>query len=196
LFMGEEYGETSPFLYFTSHSDSALIEAVRNGRKREFSSFGWQGEIPDPQAETTFEGSKLTRPGEGSDSHHTLYEFYRELIRLRTLLPCLATPTKENLQVIGFEEEKALFVSRRSGEEEAVVVFNFGDAPVLLELPLRFGDWQKRVDSAEQRWGGTKATISETIHSDGNAQLAVEPRAFVLFTCIDRPPTVKHHEIS
>jgi len=194
LFMGEEYGETSPFLYFTSHADSDLIEAVRNGRKREFSSFGWQGEIPDPQAETTFESSKLNRPGEGSDSHHTLYEFYRELIRLRTLLPCLSIPTKENLQVIGFEEEKALFVSRRSGEEEAVVVFNFGDAPVLLDLPLRSGDWQKRMDSAEERWGGTKATISETVHSDGKAQLALEPRAFVLFSCIDHPPTVKDHD--
>ncbi|HKQ86195.1 MAG TPA: malto-oligosyltrehalose trehalohydrolase, partial [Candidatus Acidoferrales bacterium] len=54
LFMGEEYGETHPFQYFTSHSDAPLIEAVRNGRREEFASFGWQGDLPDPQDERTF----------------------------------------------------------------------------------------------------------------------------------------------
>ena len=50
LFMGEEYGETNPFLYFVSHGDPALVEAVREGRRREFAAFGWAGKIPDPQA--------------------------------------------------------------------------------------------------------------------------------------------------
>ena len=45
LFMGEEYGETAPFLYFISHSDPALIEAVRKGRKEEFKEFTW---VEDP----------------------------------------------------------------------------------------------------------------------------------------------------
>jgi len=45
LFMGEEYGETSPFQYFVSHSDEALIEAVRKGRRDEFASFHWEGEV-------------------------------------------------------------------------------------------------------------------------------------------------------
>src|SRR5262249_23569043 len=49
LFMGEEYGETSPFLYFVSHGDPALIDAVRRGRREEFKKFAWQGEPPDPQ---------------------------------------------------------------------------------------------------------------------------------------------------
>jgi maltooligosyltrehalose trehalohydrolase len=59
LFMGEEYGETNPFLYFVSHTDPNLIEAVRKGRSEEFAAFHANGEAPDPQAETTFENSKL-----------------------------------------------------------------------------------------------------------------------------------------
>ena len=59
LFMGEEYGEPAPFHYFTSHGDPALVEAVREGRRREFAAFGWHGEAPDPQAEATFAGSRL-----------------------------------------------------------------------------------------------------------------------------------------
>ena len=55
LFMGEEYGETAPFQYFSHFSDEQLVEAVREGRRREFAAFAWQGEVPDPHDEATFE---------------------------------------------------------------------------------------------------------------------------------------------
>jgi maltooligosyltrehalose trehalohydrolase len=61
LFQGEEWGATSPFLYFTDHEDPELARNVREGRRREFSAFGWNPEdISDPQAVETFERSKLT----------------------------------------------------------------------------------------------------------------------------------------
>lgn len=60
LFMGEEYGERRPFLFFCSFGDHKLVEAVRKGRRGEFAAFGWHGEVPDPQAESTFEKSKPT----------------------------------------------------------------------------------------------------------------------------------------
>ena len=56
IFMGEEHGETNPFLYFVSHGDPALIEAVREGRRREFAAFVWTGDVPDPQAEDDLRG--------------------------------------------------------------------------------------------------------------------------------------------
>jgi maltooligosyltrehalose trehalohydrolase len=48
LFMGEEYGETSPFLYFISHSDPGLIDAVRHGRQKEFAAFAEKAKHPIP----------------------------------------------------------------------------------------------------------------------------------------------------
>jgi 1,4-alpha-glucan branching enzyme len=54
LFMGEEYGETRPFLYFVSHGDADLVEAVRQGRKAEFRDFHAQGEPPDAVSPDTF----------------------------------------------------------------------------------------------------------------------------------------------
>jgi maltooligosyltrehalose trehalohydrolase len=80
LFMGEEYGETAPFLYFVSHSDPGLIEAVRNGRKEEFKAFGWEGEPPDPQDERTFLASELHWEERTKGSHETLLRFYKQLI--------------------------------------------------------------------------------------------------------------------
>jgi maltooligosyltrehalose trehalohydrolase len=61
LFMGEEYGEHAPFQFFSDHIDEKIVTATREGRRREFAAFAQFGEeIPDPQAEETFERSKLT----------------------------------------------------------------------------------------------------------------------------------------
>ena len=90
LFMGEEYGETAPFLYFISHSDPVLVEAVRLGRQKEFAAFDGQSETPDPQSETTFQQSKLNRGLLEEPKHRLLREFYRELILLRKTLPALS----------------------------------------------------------------------------------------------------------
>ena len=54
LFMGEEYGETNPFQYFIDHGDDRLVAAVRDGRRREFESFGWGSDVPDAQDDATF----------------------------------------------------------------------------------------------------------------------------------------------
>jgi maltooligosyltrehalose trehalohydrolase len=83
LFMGEEYAEPSPFQFFTDHIDPAIAEATREGRKKEFERFeGFRGEVPDPQAASTFTRSKLSRR---EDAEHR--SLYQELLRLRRELP-------------------------------------------------------------------------------------------------------------
>jgi maltooligosyltrehalose trehalohydrolase len=84
LFMGEEYGETAPFQFFTDHDDPFIADATREGRKREFATFSsFGGEVPDPQDRATFERSKL-HPEAGDDE---LRAFYAGLIELRRSLP-------------------------------------------------------------------------------------------------------------
>jgi maltooligosyltrehalose trehalohydrolase len=80
VFMGEEYGETQPFQYFTSHGDAALARAVSEGRRKEFIAKG-AGDVPDPQDPATFERSKLTHRRDGR--HGRLREHYRRLLALR-----------------------------------------------------------------------------------------------------------------
>ena len=60
LFMGEEYGDPAPFPYFVSHSDPALVEAVRAGRAAEFADLVGV-DTPDPQDEATFASAVLDR---------------------------------------------------------------------------------------------------------------------------------------
>jgi maltooligosyltrehalose trehalohydrolase len=82
--MGEEYGETNPFRFFTDHTDPAIAEATRQGRRHEFEGFaGFTGEVPDPQAQETFLDSKLDRRHEDAE----MRAFTVELLRLRRTLP-------------------------------------------------------------------------------------------------------------
>ena len=80
LFMGEEYGETRPFQYFTSHTDPVLGKAVSEGRKAEFIFKGAEV-VPDPQEPATFERSRLTHRRDGP--HGALWNTYRDLLALR-----------------------------------------------------------------------------------------------------------------
>jgi maltooligosyltrehalose trehalohydrolase len=182
LFMGEEYGETAPFLYFISHSDENLIEAVRNGRREEFAAFQWEGEIPDPQDEATFLRSRIDHRLCGSGHHKTLLAFYRELLLLRKDHPVLSRLSKEDMEVMAFESEKVLYVRRWKGAGQTAVFFHFGSAPVSLALPLPPGRWEKLVDSTEERWGGTGNPLPESLRSHGSVSLPLTPKSFFLFS--------------
>lgn len=180
LFMGEEYGEPAPFLYFTSHSDPALAQAVRAGRRAEFEAWGGAAEVPDPQDEATFLRSKLSWQLRDEDSHRTLLEFYTELLRLRRTLPALAALSRDTTRVHAWEAERVLAVHRWSGANHAVAVFNFGGTPVGAAVPMPPGPWTVRLDSADARWGGPGRGAASAVESDGAVTLPIGATAFVL----------------
>jgi maltooligosyltrehalose trehalohydrolase len=90
LFMGEEFADTAPFLYFTSHLDQSLARMVTEGRRREYAEFAVSTEFFDPQALATFEKSKITWTLCEDASHQARLGFYRKLIALRKAWPCLS----------------------------------------------------------------------------------------------------------
>jgi maltooligosyltrehalose trehalohydrolase len=181
LFMGEEYGEVAPFLYFVHHGDEGLIEAVRKGRREEFAAFGWKEEPPDPQDEATFLRSRPDPNLRGTGHHKALLSLYRELIRLRKTDPVLSRPDKEDMEVTPFEEERALVVRRWNGAAQCVAFFHFGDVPATLPLSLPPGEWDKVLDSGDRRWGGDGEGGPETVHSPAAPPLSLRPRSFLLY---------------
>jgi maltooligosyltrehalose trehalohydrolase len=92
LFMGEEWGASTPWLYFTDHQDPELGQAVTQGRRREMGHQLDPSLVPDPQRRSTFAESKLDWSELESPSHAGLLEWYRTLIRLRREYPELAGP--------------------------------------------------------------------------------------------------------
>jgi maltooligosyltrehalose trehalohydrolase len=115
LFQGEEWGASTPFQYFTDHQEAELAEAVREGRREEFSAFGWAPEeIPDPQDHETFERSKLRWQEVAEETHAELLEWYRSLIELRRATPALTDGDLEEVRVRCDEDSRWLVVTRRS----------------------------------------------------------------------------------
>ena len=181
LFMGEEWGERAPFQYFTSHSDPALVDAVRRGREAEFASFHWQGAPPDPQDEATFLRSKLDHSRRHTGWHQIMCGFYQELINLRKTLPGLARPDKQRLETCGLEQEKVLLIRRWSDAGEVVVVANFGEEPKSALLAVPDGEWRKVLDSADQRWRGPGSAVPPRFECSGKVQMSLSPEAFCVF---------------
>ncbi|BFU88895.1 MAG: Malto-oligosyltrehalose trehalohydrolase [Nitrospira sp.] len=156
LFMGEESGETAPFLYFIDHGDSALVEAVRRGRRAEFASFAWEGEIPDPQDSLTWERSRVNIDGPLDSQRAAMLKWTRELIGLRKTIPSLgAGGAHPRYYVLAHEEENVLVAHRRGVQgPDALVVLSFNNAPVSVLLRESEGRWLLRLESTAQEFGG------------------------------------------
>jgi maltooligosyltrehalose trehalohydrolase len=141
LFMGEEWGSSSPFQFFTSHPEPDLARATAEGRKREFAEHGWDAdEIPDPQDLATYERSKLNWQEVQEDEHGRLHGVYRQLISLRHNEPDLADPWLDDMRV-DFDEERQWIVMGRGA---LAIAANLGteavDVPVTGDVVLAWED--------------------------------------------------------
>ena len=169
LFMGEEYGEPAPFLYFTSHGDKDLIEAVRRGRRQEFAEFGWAGEVPDPQDEKTFDSSRLHPHLRDADPHRALWNFYRELIQFRRTNRLGADA---ELEITASEAPPLLTAGRNAAGRQLLMIFNFSDGDADVPLAGRGGNWTTQIYSADRRWLGPDGDFPRALAAGSYAKLA------------------------
>ncbi|GAA4235532.1 malto-oligosyltrehalose trehalohydrolase [Actinomadura meridiana] len=132
LFMGEEWGASTPWCYFTDHQDPDLARAVSEGRRREFARNGWTDAVPDPQAVETFRRSVLDWTEPDLPHHRDLLEWHRSLIALRRSRPELNDPSL-TATAVEVGESPARWLTMRRGA--VCVAANLGEAAVT--LPVR-----------------------------------------------------------
>jgi maltooligosyltrehalose trehalohydrolase len=180
LFMGEEYAESAPFQYFVSHGDEDLIHSVREGRRKEFERFNWQGSIPDPQSPETFMRSKLHWDQRTRGQHATILSFYTQLLTLRRTVPALARLDKQTSRVTAFDPS-ALIVERWHDADRVVIAFNFAHSANGLLLSTVPGVWRKLLASADSEWGGSGTETPGILDSKSPVTLAVPPTSFIVF---------------
>jgi maltooligosyltrehalose trehalohydrolase len=189
LFMGEEYGETAPFLYFTSHSDPALVEAVRAGRKAEFASFSWQGNVPDPQATQSFVQSRLRHARKQRQPHRTLLRFHTELIRLRRSLPALAEVEKDTVEITPIHRAQFLVVHYSHPAGDLLLILAFRDRATTADVPVPTGRWRLLLDSANRAWRGPGSKLPRQLHSKHGMRLTLAGRSLALYQAVEPPGT-------
>ncbi len=162
LFMGEEWGASTPWQFFTSHPEPELGRATAEGRIAEFARMGWNpDDVPDPQDPETFTRSKLRWDEAGEGQHARLLDLHRRLIRLRRETPALTDPRFGSVRC-AFDEDARWFRLDRtapsgaaSGSDDVSVVWNFAeeDRAVPLEggrdILLATGDVRILDDAVE-----------------------------------------------
>jgi maltooligosyltrehalose trehalohydrolase len=187
LFMGEEYGEESPFFYFVSHSDPELVEAVRKGRKEEFKNYINEGEAPDPQSEETFIKSKLQWDSRSKGKHARLHVWYKTLITLRHNNPTLKNFNKNDLNVFVFGQS-GLILHRQSddGRKHLLCMFNFSDHEFLFRVPSYSQQWRMIVDSRDQRWqeDGKKTSNVMPVTISADESVMMRPMGVTIYESI------------
>ena len=136
LFQGQEWAASSPFQFFTDHHGE-LAEAVSEGRRSEFGHFSsFSGEVPDPQAETTFTGSRLNWPEQGRGEHARTLALYRELLALRRSDPVMRENRRDTLAA-GHAGD-VLWVRRSDGNGTRLLLWNLGEPVRASDLGVPF----------------------------------------------------------
>jgi maltooligosyltrehalose trehalohydrolase len=169
LFMGQEWGETTPFLYFTSHTDPMLAEAVRRGREREYASYvkeegrgplrasSADGDFRDPQSPAAFEQSKIVWSRIEQTPHAEILRFYSHLIAIRKQNRCLSNCDKR-LTSVTFDEVKRWMVIERGdrGGSTALLVCNLAATTqdIAVSPGGGRGAWQLAIWSGDALYGG------------------------------------------
>ena len=150
IFMGQEYGETAPFQYFIDHTDKMLVRAVREGRRREFASFGWT-HTPDPKSLKTFHDSKLRWQRVNSRTGHMLWALYRDLIALRRRVVSGSRLTR----VIRDKRDRWIAFEYRARDRSRYgVIISFSAAEQALTEPFRAGTFRQLCNTGWEKYGG------------------------------------------
>ncbi|MGZ3235931.1 MAG: malto-oligosyltrehalose trehalohydrolase [Burkholderiaceae bacterium] len=137
IFMGEEFGATQPFLYFTSYPQKELADAVREGRRQEFARFSAfsdpekRAQIPDPNTEQTFLDS-IPKPGDGAAMLWRDWVKALLAIRREQIIPRLKGAMAMGAEVLGPAAVKARW--RMKDGKVLMIALNLSDAPVSIPL--------------------------------------------------------------
>lgn len=175
LFMGEEYGETAPFAYFVSHSDERLIQAVREGRKRDFAHFNWDIEPLDAQDEATFRNCVLNHDLAQRGQHAELRKLYKALIELRRTHPALSLRSNDIYEVLDWSDRGCFGLHYRTEAGAVLAAFNMQEAAAEISLSIPFSDWRCLLDSANADWVAASSQMPLL-----NQNLQLQPHGFIV----------------
>jgi len=181
LFMGEEYGEQAPFLYFADHTDKHLIDAVRKGRRNEFKGFEWSAPPPDPFDPDTVERSRLNWSQRQHAEHQTLLACHGELIRLRKAYDACRLATRAGLHTACFDDEHVLVVYAQHGDQAIIRIFNCSGAEQEISASLDHMNWVRVFDSNAEHWRGPGARTPARIGPALHETISIGPHAAAVY---------------
>jgi maltooligosyltrehalose trehalohydrolase len=195
IFMGEETGAQSPFMYFVSHGEPTLIEAVRKGRATEFHEFFAHGDGPDPQSEETFLKSKLRQ--NATKEGTMINKLYRNLLGLRKSVPALRPLNKRQTSALPNDLRHTMVLWRDAEEGEVMIFFNFAKESNVFHVAANSGSWKVLLNTETTMYGGADIESGSGMESAGElvmelpASSAIILQRCILPACLDQNTELK-----
>jgi maltooligosyltrehalose trehalohydrolase len=180
IFMGQEFYETSPFLYFISHTDQELIKAVQKGRREEFSHFHWKEDIPDPFSEETFERSKPDWNSLSDEKNRVIFNLHKNLISYRKNNSVFKDNERMNIHATVVKDFNIVLFHRKSAGKSIFSIMNFEPAPVTTFINIPEGNWKKIIDTSSEEWLGPDVSTADNLKGM-EQNLTLKRESFVLY---------------
>jgi maltooligosyltrehalose trehalohydrolase len=184
LFMGEEWGATTPFQYFIDHSDKDLIKAVDKGRKEEFAQFQTEGEPAPAHKEATFLNSRLNWNEITEAKHKVMLSFYEYLIKLRRLHLALMNYDRHSVEVVVDAEKEILIMERSFKEQRIYCLYNFSKEVHEVRLKEDIFPLQVLLSSSDEQWMGKENSYLEYDHQ---TIIRIQPESVILLANYNVP---------
>lgn len=186
LFMGEEYAENNPFMFFVDLQNPALKKKIKNGRKREFKNF-WNKQVPpDPFDIEVFERSKPDWTKMKEKPHNQMFSFYKECISIRKDNPFMKSCNREHLMVRETSDDKAIVLLYQTRKKGMMVMMNFSDEIINESIPEDDNYRSEMVlYSAHKKWGGSVDDNTKPVkHGTGQTNINLKPKSVVVLKFI------------
>lgn len=180
LFMGEEYGEEAPFLYFIDHKDEKLIRESSETRQKEFDAFHYEGKAPEPASEETFLRSKLRWDYAADEKKKALLAFYKHLIQLRKTHSAFQQHGRDTLKVTMDESNGLLKLERHFMDQQngLYIAINFSEKATAFSLNVD-GPWRLYLDSADRQWQGA-GKVAPDLAKTGDT-IAIQAHSLIIY---------------
>ncbi|SMF06499.1 alpha-amylase family glycosyl hydrolase [Desulfovibrio gilichinskyi] len=184
LFMGEEYGETAPFNYFSDYSTAPSLNETLDKHYHELK-FSQEKQL-DPSDESAFTTSQLDWNKKDSEQGRAMLAFYKKMLLLRKEHPALKEPCHNRCQVQEIKPGVILMLRNPSTSDGryAVVIFNFNKVAITekLESYLPTGPWTLKLYSGARAFGGYGVPLDKILSTTTPLELAAQSFAVYFHT--------------
>lgn len=180
LFMGEEYAEDVPFLFFADYQNETLLAEIENNRGKEFAKAGWTGIQISSSIQQAFINSKLKWFSEEDKNNSKIFNYYKYLILLKKTHPVLKQHKNIHTYVSCKSTSRILIYKRWWKEKQIVAIMNYSKNPAVICVQLEKGGWSKILDSTDICWAGNGTEIPEAI-CNAKSQLKLKALSIVIF---------------
>lgn len=158
IFMGMEYNEDNPFVFFVDHKSDSLKEAVKKGRLEEFKTFGWES-IPDPYSIDSFLKSKIDISKKYKDNYKEVFDLHKDCIEIRKKYAIydikdfngidVTFDYSENVLTVYYPVKKIIIKSSFSGNKTKLNDIN---GKIIFSTEMKKYGGKKREDNILKAW--------------------------------------------